>query len=321
MTGAKPARLVVLDPISPETAARLRSLLPPELELHQGTSRDEAHQCAVIADADFAISGQIAVNGTVLRAARRLRLLHKWGVGVDNIDLAAARALGIVVARTTGSNAVPVAEFTVGLILSALRGLAYGHGRLQEGEWAGGRMPHPAASLSGKTVGIVGYGAIGQTVGRIVGAGFGCTVLYTKAAPAPGIPGRHVTLPELLAQSDVVTLHCPLTPATAGMIDAAALRAMKPTAVLVNTARGPLVVEADLRAALKDGTITAAAMDVFDEEPLPADNPLRGIPNLTITPHIAAASADTFRPTVERMYANMLRVLRGEPLPPGDVVA
>ena len=311
----------MLDPVAPDTAARLRALLPPELELHQGTSRDEAHQCEIIADADFAISGQIAVGETVLRAARRLRLLHKWGVGVDNIDVAAARALGIQVARTTGSNALPVAEFTVGLILSALRGLAYGHARMQGGEWAGGRMPHPAVSLSGKTVGIVGYGAIGQKVGQIVAGGFGCTVLYTKNAPAPDLPGRHVTLPELLAESDVVTLHCPLTPATEGMIDEAALRSMKQTAVLVNTARGPLVVEADLIAALNDRIIQAAAMDVFDVEPLPADNRLRGIPYLTITPHIAASSVDTFRPTVERMYANMLLVLRGEPLPPGDVVA
>ena len=316
-----PARLVVLDPISPETAARLRALLPPELELHHGTSRDEPHQCAIIAEADFAISGQIAVNATVLRAARRLRLLQKWGVGVDNIDVATARTLGIPVARTTGSNAVPVAEFTVALILSALRGVGYGHARLQNGEWAGGRMPYPASSLAGKTVGIIGYGAIGQKVGQIVAGGFDCTVLYTKNAADPGLLGRHVTLPELLAQSDVVTLHCPLTPATEGMIDATALRSMKRTAVLVNTARGPLVAEADLLAALKDGTIQAAAVDVFDVEPLPADSKLRGILNLTTTPHIAASSVDTFKPTVERMYANMLRVLRGEPLPPGDVVA
>lgn len=314
-----PARLVVLDPISPESAARLRALLPPELELSHGQSRDEAHQCAIIADADFAISGQIAVGATVLGAARRLRLLHKWGVGVDNIDVEAARTLGIRVARTTGSNAGPVAEFSIGLMFSALRGLAYGHAQLQSGRWAGGHMPHAAQSLAGKTVGIVGYGAIGQKVAALL-AGFGCTVLYTKSAPVPGAPGRHVELPELLADSDVVTLHCPLTPTTRGMIDAAALRTMKRSAVLVNTARGPLVVEADLIAALGDGTIGAAAMDVFDEEPLPASSRLIGIPNLTITPHIAAASSDTFAPTVRRMYDNMLRVLSGEGVVPGDVV-
>lgn len=315
-----PARLIVLDPISPDSAARLRALLPPELELFHGQSRDEAHQREIIAEADFAISGQIAVPGAVLRAARRLKLLHKWGVGVDNIDLPAAREMGIVVARTTGSNAVPVAEHTVGLMLSALRGIAYGHAEMQEGRWAGGHMPWMAQSLSGKVVGIVGYGAIGQTVARMV-SGFGCDVLYTKTTPAPGAPGRRVELAELLAESDVVTLHCPLTDATRGMIDATALRSMKRTAILVNTARGPLVVEADLLGALRDGTIRAAAQDVYDPEPLPAENALRGVPNLTITPHLGAASADTFAPTVRRMYANMVRVLNGEPVADGDLVA
>ena len=314
-----PARLMVLDPISPDSAARLRSLLPPELELHHGQSRDDAHQQDIIRDADFAITGQIPVPGHVLRAATRLRLLHKWGVGVDNIDLETARAMGIRVARTTGSNAVPVAEHTVGLILSCLRGIAYGHAEMQHGRWAGGHMPWMPQSLSGKTVGIVGYGAIGQRVAQLV-SGFGCQVLYTKTTPAPGAPGRHVTLPELLAEADVVTLHCPLTPATNGMIDAAALHAMKRSAVLVNTARGPLVNEPDLLAALRDGTIRAAALDVYDVEPLASENHLRGVPNLTITPHLGAASADTFAPTVTRMYANMLHVLRGEDVPPGDLV-
>ncbi len=174
-------------------------------------------------------------------------------------------------------------------------------------------------SLAGKTVGIVGYGAIGQKVAQLL-AGFGCTILYTKTTAVPGAPGRHTTFPELLAASDVVTLHCPLTPTTRGMIDAAALRTMKPTAILVNTARGPLVVEPDLLAALKSGTIRAAALDVYDEEPLPAENNLRGIPNLTITPHLGAASADTYAPTVNRMYANMLRVWRGEEVAAGDLV-
>ena len=241
------------------------------------------------------------------------------GVGVDNLDLEAARSLGIAVARTTGSNAVPVAEFSLGLMLSALRGLAFGHAELQAGRWAGGHMPTPSLLLSGKTVGLVGFGAIGQAVARMLG-GFGCTVLYAKPTPVPGASARHVALAELLAQSDVISLHCPLTPQTAGMIDAAALASMKRSAVLVNTARGGLVVTADLVAALRAGTIQAAAMDVFDPEPLPEDNPFRGVPNLTITPHIAAAAADNFAQTVGRMFANIERHMRGEPLPPGDVV-
>src|SRR5438477_10972811 len=160
--------IVVLDPISELTATRLRALLPPGRKLEHGASRDEAHQQAIIADADYAISGQIAVPGTVLRAARRLKLLHKWGVGTDNLDLATAAELGIRVARTTGSNAVPVAEFTIGLIIAALRSLAFGHAELMIGDWRGGSLPVDSYTLSGKTVGIVGFGAIGKAVARML---------------------------------------------------------------------------------------------------------------------------------------------------------
>src|SRR6185312_4522746 len=129
--------IVVLDPITPVTAERLRGLLPPGMQLTHGSARDEAHLQAIIADADYAISGQIAVPGSVLRAGKKLRLLHKWGVGVDNLDLDTARELGITVARTTGSNAVPVAEFTIGLMIACMRHLADGHASLGQRRWTG----------------------------------------------------------------------------------------------------------------------------------------------------------------------------------------
>jgi len=317
-------RILVLDPIAPATAARLRALLPEGFALDHATARGDAHLQAIIGDADFAISGQVGVSGDVLRAAKRLRLLHKWGVGVDNLDLATAAACGIKVARTTGSNALPVAEFTIGLILAALRHSAHAHARLQQGEWIGGRVPRDAFTLSGKTVGIVGFGAIGQRLARLL-SGFGCTLLYSKRTPLGAVEeaalgARHAPLDELLAASDVVTLHCPLTPQTAGLIDAAALARMKRTAVLVNVARGGVVVENDLVAALRAGTLHAAAMDVFGIEPLPADSPLIGLDNLVLTPHLAAVTADTFAPTVLQMFGNIQRVARGEPLPSSDAV-
>ena len=317
-------RILVLDPIAPGTAARLRALLPEGFVLDHATARGDTHLQAIIADADFAISGQVGVTGDVLRAAKRLRLLHKWGVGVDNLDLVTAAERGIKVARTTGSNALPVAEFTIGLILAALRHSAHAHARLQQGEWIGGRVPRDAFTLSGKTVGIVGFGAIGQRLARLL-SGFGCTLLYSKRTPLSAdeeaaLGARHAALDELLAASDVVTLHCPLTPQTAGLIDAAALARMKRTAVLVNVARGGVVVENDLVAALRAGTLHAAAMDVFDIEPLPADSPLIGLDNLVLTPHLAAVTADTFAPTVLQMFGNIQRFARGEPLPSSDVV-
>ncbi len=319
-----PQTIVVLDPITEATAAKLRALLPEGFALTHGTARDEAHLQGIIAEADFAISGQIAVNAAVLGAARRLRLLHKWGVGVDNLDLEAARRLGVKVARTTGSNAVPVAELTIGLMISTLRSMAHAAAELSEGRWIGGNFARPAFLLSGKTVGLVGFGAIGQAVARLL-RGFGCTVLCSKERPlepaAEAEHGvRHVSLAELLAASDVVSLHCPLTPATAGMIDRAAFEAMKRTAILVNVARGGVVVEPDLVWALQNRVIHAAAMDVFETEPLPADSPLLRLDGLTVTPHIAAGSAETFDKTVLQMFGNIERVARGEPVPERDSV-
>jgi len=315
--------IVVLDALAPKTAERLRGLLPPGFVLTHGTERTDAHLCAIIAEADYAISGQVAVNATVLRAAKRLKLLHKWGVGVDNFDLETARALGIKVARTTGSNAVPVAEFALGLMLSALRNMAYGHEGLQKGEWRTWKM-RDAFMLSGKTVGIVGFGAIGKTLARLL-TGFGCRILYTKPTPLGAdeearFGARYATLAELLAQSDVVSLHCPMTPATAGMIDRKALSTMKKTAILVNCARGGVVIEDDLVWALRNGVIHAAATDVYETEPLPPESSLLGIDNMVTTPHLAAMAADNFEPTVRRMFDNIAALSRGAPIAPGDVV-
>ena len=312
--------VVVLDPIADATATRLRALLPPGMRLTHATRRDEAHLQSIIADADYAISGQVAVSEPVLRAATKLRLLHKWGVGVDNLDLAAARRLGIKVARTTGSNAVPVAEFTLGLMLAAMRHIAPAAAALQHGQWTGANDGRQTRHLSGKTVGIIGFGAIGQALARLL-TGFACPVLYTKRTPLGPVAGAEpVNLPELLARADVVSVNCPLTPETTGLIDRAAFSAMKPTATLVNVARGGVVVEADLIWALRSGVIAGAAMDVFETEPLPPGSPLLGVPGLLLTPHIAALSADTFEPTIRQMFGNILRVSRGETIPERDIV-
>lgn len=317
--------IVLLDLTAPERAERLRRLLPPGFTLTHGTARGEDHLKDIIRDADFAISAQVAVSGDVLRAARRLKLLHKWGVGVDNLDTEAARSLGIKVARTTGSNALPVAEFTLGLMLATLRFQALGHERLRQGRWlAFNELPGETFLVSGRTVGIVGFGAIGQNVARLL-RGFGCRLLYHKRNRlTPAQEAEHgvayASMPELLANSDIVSLHCPLTPQTTNLIDAAALARMKPTAVLINVARGGVVVEADLAEALRRRIIRGAAMDVYSIEPLPAASELLGLDNIVVTPHLAAVTADTFEPTVRRMFANMARVANGEAVEPGDLV-
>jgi D-3-phosphoglycerate dehydrogenase len=319
--------IVVLDVMTEGRADKLRALLPPGMTLTHARVPGEAHLCEIITHADFAITGQVAVSGEVLRAARRLKLLHKWGVGVDNIDLDAARAHGIKVARTTGSsNAVPVAEFTLGLTLAALRCIAYGNAELKKGSWRGlTDLPMSTFLLTAKTFGIVGFGAIGRIVARII-RGFDCTVLYSKrsrlSAPEEAELGvSYASTPELLARADVVSLNCPLTPQTKGLINRTSLQTMKRTAILVNVARGGVVVEDDLVWALRNGIIHGAAVDVFELEPLPAESPLlQPLDNLVITPHLAAIAADNFEKSVRQILHNIACVLRGELVPEQDSV-
>lgn len=316
--------ICLLDMTTPARAEKLRALLPPGFVLTHGTARGDEHMKEIIAEADYAISGQVAVSGDVLRAARKLKLLHKWGVGYDNIDIATAKELGIKVARTTGSNALPVAEFALGLMISALRYIGYGHAELKKGHWSTGSLPGETFMLSGKTVGIIGFGAIGQNVAKLL-RGFGCTILYSKRQPLTAeeeaeLGVRHASLDAILAQADVVSLHCPLTPETTNLIGREAFAKMKKTAVLINVARGGVVDESALVTALREREIAGAAMDVYAIEPLPADSDLLTLDNLVVTPHLAAMAADNFAPTVSRMFANIAHVSRGEPVPAKDLV-
>jgi phosphoglycerate dehydrogenase-like enzyme len=318
--------IVVLDVLPEKRVADMRALLPEGFTLAAGIAPGDAAMKALIRDVDFAISGQVAVSGEVLRAATRLKLLHKWGVGVDNLDVATARELGIKVARTTASNALPVAEFTIGLMISALRFIPYGHAMLRQGAWHGpGKLPAETFLLSGKTVGIVGLGAIGTNVAKLL-RGFGCTILYAKRIPLPteeerALGVRHASIDEITETADVISLNCPLTAETANLFDAARLALMKPTAVLINVARGGVVDETALCAALKAKVIRGAAMDVFSMEPTPADNPLLGLDNIVVTPHLAAVTADTFEPNVRRMFRNIALVAEGGEVPEFDRVA
>jgi phosphoglycerate dehydrogenase-like enzyme len=317
-------KIVVLDPITPQTAERMRELLPAGLTLQHATSRDAAHLHDIVADADYLVSGQVAVGRELMAAAKQAKLLHKWGVGVDNFDLEAAKAQGITVARTTASNAKPVAEAALGLTIALLRNLAWGHTSLRGGDWRPMSLPKPSYSLFGKTVGIIGFGAIGQNFARLLRP-FGGRILYNKtrqleAAEEAELGVSFASLQEILRDADVVSLHCPLTPQTRGMINREALRGMKPTAVLINVARGGVVVESDLAEALKAKEILGAAMDVYEEEPTPPSNPLLGLENAICTPHIAAMAADNFAPTINQMFGNIDRFNRGEPVAEADFV-
>ena len=257
------------------------------------------------------------VDAELMDAAPNLRAISNYAVGVDNVDVAAATARGIPVGNTPGVLTESTADLALALMLGIARRLAEGEAFVKAGEWATwepGLML--GRDLHGATVGIVGYGRIGKAVGRRL-EGFGCELLTTSRSGG-------VSLEELLERSDFVTLHCPLTPETRGLIGAEALRRMKTTAYLVNTARGPVVDTDALAAALRGGEIAGAALDVTDPEPFPGDHPLLGAPNLLVVPHVASATHATRGKMADMAVDNLLAGLAGEPMPNsvnGDALA
>ncbi len=262
------------------------------------------------------------VSGEDLRRGRRLRLVQKLGVGINTVDVEAATRLGIAVSNMPGANAASVAEGTVLLMLAALRRLLALDRATREGRgWPSDpALGEHCRDIGGCTVGLVGYGSVAKHVDRIVTA-MGATVLHTSTADS-GLPGWR-PLPRLLAESDVVSLHLPLTGATRHLIDRAALSQMRHGAVLVNTSRGPIVEEPALVDALRDGRLAAAGLDVFAVEPIPPGNPLLALHNVVLTPHVSWYTADTMRRYLIQAVANCRRLHGGQPLantvnpPPG----
>ena len=321
-----PETIVVLDPIAEERLVRMRALLPEGFVLERGRSREEADQLAAIKMGGYAITGDVPVTAAMMRAGAEtgLRAVQKWGVGFDNIDLDAARANGVRVMRTTGSNAKAVAETTLAMMMALQRSLVVGHMMLLRGEWGKAAVGPTTFLLSGKTVGLVGLGYIGKEVARLLKL-FGCRVLYTKPTPLPAdeaaeLGAEHVDFATLIAESDIVSLHCLLTEATRNLIGAAEIAAMKDGVLIINTARGGIVDEAALLAALKSGKVRGAGLDVFEIEPAGTDNPLVGLDNVIVTPHIGAQAADTFARNVTRMFANIAAVAEGRDPPAIDVL-
>lgn len=261
----------------------------------------------------------VPVNGSLLALAPRLRVVSNMAVGVDNVDLVACTVRGIPVGHTPGVLTEGTADLTMALLLASARRLPEASQDARQGRWT---TWEPAgwlgADLAGATLGIVGMGKIGAAVAERA-KGFGLKLVYSSRTPKPEIERRldAVCLPldELLRQSDFVSLHVPLTAETQGLIDEDALRLMKPTAILINVARGPVVSSSALFRALHEKWIAAAALDVTDPEPLPAGNPLYTLPNCLIVPHIGSATVNTRRRMAELACNNLLAGLAGKSLP------
>lgn len=313
--------IALTGPYNANTRETLHQNVPQGFRMIDVPTRDDYH---LLKDADYIIIRTIRIEGSDLKDAPGIRLVHKWGVGYDNIDVPGVSALDIPIAICTGINSPPVAEMAVLHMLALYRNLIMLNTKLRNNIWAKDEYSSRAYMLGGKTVGIVGFGSIGGHVARIV-QGFGAQVQYfdtnRKGEERERLLGvTYRPFEELLATSDIVSLHLPLMDATRNMIDAKALAAMKPSAILINTARGCIVDEAALVDALRNGTIAGAGLDAFAHEPPGENCPFYGMDNVVMTPHTGGNTADNDINMIRRLMDNIAKLDGGGCLGVRDVV-
>jgi D-3-phosphoglycerate dehydrogenase len=302
-------RVLVAEPLGQAGLDRLAQ--EHEVDVRLTLTRDDL--LAALPDYDaLIVRSQVQVDAAALTAGSRLRVVGRAGVGVDNIDVAAATGAGIAVVNAPTANTLAAAEHTMALILALARRVAAADASVRRGEWR--RADFMGTELGGKTLGIVGLGRVGLAVAdraqaftmNLLGSD---PVVSAEAAATYGV--RLVEVDELLAESDVVTLHVPLVAATRGLLDAARLARMKRGALLVNVARGGVVDEAALAQALVSGQLGGAAIDVFEHEPIVADSPLLSAPNTVLTPHLGASTAEAQARASLEVVEGVLDVLAG----------
>ena len=305
------ARPVILltNPIAESAAAELGR----HAELRLAGATDPTTLRREAADADFVVV-RAPLPDDVFEHAPRLRAAVRHGAGIDMIPLAQASRHGVAVANVPGVNAATVAEYVVGQMLNLARHLGRIDTLLRTESWGAARqLADGASDLGGKTLAIVGTGHIGQALARICALGFGMRVLGVRRSPAADTPTiRYLDLQRALPAADYLVLACPLTEQTRGLIGAAELAQLKPGARLVNVARGPVVDEGALVDALRSVRLAGAALDVFATQPLPPESPLRELPNVLLSPHLAGITVESMARMSEGVVAQLLAMFRGE---------
>lgn len=274
---------------------------------------DEGRLIELVGDVDaIIVRSKPKVTRKVIEAAPKLKVIGRAGVGLDNIDLEAAKERGIKVVNSPGASSRSVAELAVALMFNVARKIAFADRKMREGVWA--KKQCMGFELEGKTLGIVGFGRIGYQIAKIAKA-LGMNLLlydpYPNEEHAKEVGGKFVDLETLLKESDVVTLHVPLIDATYHLINEERLKLMKPTAILINAARGAVVDTNALVKALKEGWIAGAGLDVFEEEPLPKDHPLTKLDNVVLTPHIGASTVEAQMRAGVQVAEQIVEILKG----------
>ena len=273
-----------------EVVAREDALLPEGLEVLRPVSRtDTEEHLRLLAKADYIIAGGIPITKEYIEAAPNLKMIQKWGIGVDKIDCDAAKEHGVDVNITAGANSIPVAELAVGLMFAVNRRIPYIDAKMREGKWLKSEMRSLCYMLNGKTVGLLGIGNIAKQVAKMM-KGFSVNIIYYDIRPLSPemeeqLNAHYVDFETLLRESDILSVHVPLMDSTRNMIGADELKMMKKTSIIINTARGGVVNEEALVEALTNGTIRGAGLDSYAVEPIEPDNPLLQLDNVVHTSH------------------------------------
>ena len=309
-------RIVVVPPSHAETAEIAKKMAPADFEIVM-SSASPAELMPAMASAEYIVCyPNVVSNDALFKAAPKLKLYQLLSAGYDDVDIEAARRAKVPVCNNGGANAISVSEHAIMLMLTVSRRVLWQHDNVSNGRWRGNAPAPRMYEVYDKTLGIVGLGTIGKKVARIARA-LGMRVQYYDIARLPeheedafGVKFR--LFRELLASSDIVTMHVPLNDSTRHMIGAPELALMKPEAIIVNTSRGPVIDEVALTKALADNKLFGAGLDVFDQEPPPPDNPIFKLKNVVLTSHYAGPTWDNHVARFRNAFDNVQRVARGE---------
>ena len=291
-----------------------------ELTVYDRTPHDEEEILRRVGDAEIVFTNKTPLSASAIEKMPALRYIGLLSTGYNVVDIAAAKKRGVPVTNIPAYGTAAVAQFAMALLVEICCRVGHHDAAVHGGRWAANPdfcfWDYPIMELAGKTMGIIGFGRIGQATGRLAQA-LGMKVLAYGGRRDPALESdtcRYVELDELLAQSDVISLHCPLFPETEGIINRETIAKMRDGVIIINTARGPLIVEQDLAQALNTGKVYAAGMDVVSTEPIREDNPLLTAKNCVITPHIAWASRESRQRLMDMAVANLQAFLDGAPM-------
>lgn len=319
-----PLHIAFLSPMALSIRAEIQRLLPAGFTIAFAETNERLEHAQMVGSADFIIAAGTFVDAALIQSAPHLKMIQKWGVGVDKIDLEAARQAGVTVAITTGASSAPVAEHTIMLMLAVYRRLPLAHRSLAQGQWIPAALRTMCFQIAGKTIGLLGFGNIAKHVAQRL-TGFEAHVIYNSRTRAdPQTEQRYnvayVDYETLLRESDILCILIPSNPETHHLINAAVIAKMKKGAVLINTARGEIIDEHALIDALRSGQLGGAGLDTFEGEPPRADNPLLHMDQVVVTPHSAGGVFDNVANIVNHAFRNIEKFAAGQALAAEDII-